>query len=145
MMMPANFTAIAENELTYVNGGAIALGDILADKLEVSNWKKFNTNMVTLIGNAFMGNYIDNTLGVLFSGSYDPIHGSMIGGWTKKMGEKFVIDDDANSTWGYTALHSANALLNVGLNIAGNAAAIYNLATGTVKNGAEGAAIHFQK
>ena len=145
MMMPANFTAIAENELTYVNGGAIALGDILADKLEVSNWKKFNTNMVTLIGNAFMGNYIDNTLGVLFSGSYDPIHGSMIGGWTKKMGEKFVIDDDANFTWGYTALHSANALLNVGLNIAGNAAAIYNLATGTVKNGAEGAAIHFQK
>ena len=145
MMMPANFTAIAENELTYVNGGAIALGDILADKLEVSNWKKFNTNMVTLIGNAFMGNYIDNTLGVLFSGSYDPIHGSMIGGWAKKMGEKFVIDDDANFTWGYTALHSANALLNVGLNIAGNAAAIYNLATGTVKNGAEGAAIHFQK
>ena len=145
MMMPANFTAIAENELTYVNGGAIALGDILADKLEVSNWKKFNTNMVTLIGNAFMGGYIDNTLGVLFSGNYDPIHGSMIGGWAKKMGEKFVIDDDANFTWGYTALHSANALLNVGLNIAGNAAAIYNLATGTVKNGAEGAAIHFQK
>ena len=139
--MPANFTAIAENELTYVNGGAIALGDILADKLEVSNWKKFNTNMVTLIGNAFMGKYIDNTLGVLFSGNYDPIHGSMIGGWTKKMGEKFAIDDDANFTWGYTALHSANALLNVGLNIAGNAAAIYNLATGTVKNGAEGAKI----
>ena len=134
MMMPANFTAIAENELTYVNGGAIALGDILADKLEVSNWKKFNTNMVTLIGNAFVGGYIDNTLGVLFSGNYDPIHNSMIGGWAKKMGEKFVIDDDANFTWGYTALHSANALLNVGLNIAGNAAAIYNLATGTVKN-----------
>ena len=41
MMMPANFSAIAENELTYVNGGAVALEDILADKLEVSNWKKF--------------------------------------------------------------------------------------------------------
>ena len=132
MMMPANYSAIAENELTYVNGGAIALGDILADKLEVSNWKKFNTNMVTLIGNAFMGSYIDNTLGKLFGGNYVP--GMMTGSWAKKMGEKFVIDDDANFTWGYTALHSANALLNVGLNIAGNAAAIYNLATGTVKN-----------
>ena len=137
MMMPANFTAIAENELTYVNGGAIALGDILADKLEVSNWKKFNTNMVTLIGNAFVGGYIDNTLGVLFSGHYDPIHGSMIGGWAKEMGKKFVIDEvdpDASYPRAYNVLHSANALLNVGLNIAGNAAAIYNLATGTVKN-----------
>ena len=139
MMMPANFTAIAENELTYVNGGAIALGDILADKLEVSNWKKFNTNMVTLIGNAFVGGYIDNTLGVLFSGNYDPIHNSMIGGWAKEMGKKFVIDEvdpDASYPRAYNVLHSANALLNVGLNIAGNAAAIYNLATGTVKNDA---------
>ena len=132
MMMPANYSAIAENEMTYVVGGT--LGDILAPKLEVADWKRFNTNMVTLIGNAFMGSYIDNTLGKLFGGNYDPIHNSMIGGWAKKMGEKFVIDDDANFTWGYTALHSANALLNVGLNIAGNAAAIYNLSTGTVKN-----------
>ena len=101
MMMPANFTAIAENELTYVNGGAIALGD------------------------------------VLFSGNYDPIHNSMIGGWAKEMGKKFDIDEvdpDASYPRAYNVLHSANALLNVGLNIAGNAAAIYNLATGTVKN-----------
>ena len=134
MMMPANFTAIAENELTYVNGGAIALGDILADKLEVSNWKKFNTNMVTLIGNAFMGGYIDNTLGKLFSGSYDPIHNSMIGGWFGRMSE--IGGEDAAFSGG-----PANKALNIGLNIVGNAAAIYNLATGTVKNGAEGAKI----
>ena len=29
MMMPANFSAISENEMTYVNGGA-SLADILA-------------------------------------------------------------------------------------------------------------------
>ena len=76
-------------------------------------------------------------LGVLFSGNYDPIHNSMIGGWAKEMGKKFVIDEvdpDASYPRAYNVLHSANALLNVGLNIAGNAAAIYNLATGTVKN-----------
>ena len=119
--------------MTYVVGGA-ALADILAPALTVENWQKFNTNMVTIIGNTYASKYVGNTLGILFGGNYDPIHNGMIGGWVKKMGEKFVIDDDANFTWGYTALHSANALLNVGLDIAGNAAAIYNLATGTVKN-----------
>ena len=37
MMMPANFSAISENEMTYVNGGA-GLAEILAPALEVSNW-----------------------------------------------------------------------------------------------------------
>ena len=53
MMMPANFSAISENEMTYVNGGA-SLADILAPELKVENWQKFNTNMVTIIGNSFM-------------------------------------------------------------------------------------------
>ena len=44
MMMPANFSAISENEMTYVNGGA-SLSDILAPSLTLENWKKFNTNM----------------------------------------------------------------------------------------------------
>ena len=139
MMMPANFTAIAENELTYVNGGAIALGDILADKLEVSNWKKFNTNMVTLIGNAFMPGYIDNTLGKLFSGNY--FIGQMTGEWGYKVAEIFAHNYDNDGAWYHKVGTGANAALNVGLNIVGNAAAIYNLATGTVKNGAEGAKI----
>ena len=79
MMMPANFSAISENEMTYVNGGA-SLADILAPSLEVKNWQKFNTNMVTIIGNSFMSNYIKNTVGVLFDGAYKPAtwaaHGS---------------------------------------------------------------------
>ena len=136
MMMPANYSAIAENEMTYVVGGT--LGDILAPKLEVADWKRFNTNMVTLIGNAFMGNYIDNTLGKLFGGNYDPIHNSMIGGWFGRMSE--IGGEDAAFSGG-PIIAGANKALNIGLNIVGNAAAIYNLATGTVKNGAEGAKI----
>ena len=58
MMMPANFSAISENEMTYVNGGA-SLAEILAPELKVENWQKFNTNMVTIIGNSFLGKYVD--------------------------------------------------------------------------------------
>ena len=129
MMMPANYSAIAENEMTYVVGGT--LGDILAPKLEVADWKRFNTNMVTLIGNAFVGGYIDNTLGKLFGGNYDPIHNSMIGGWFDRMSE--IGGEDAAFSGG-PIIAGANKALNIGLNIVGNAAAIYNLATGTVKN-----------
>ena len=71
MMMPANFSAISENEMTYVNGGA-SLAEILAPELKVENWQKFNTNMVTIIGNSFMSSYIKNTVGVLFNGAYKP-------------------------------------------------------------------------
>ena len=131
MMMPANYSAIAENEMTYVVGGT--LGDILAPKLEVADWKRFNTNMVTLIGNAFVGGYINNTLGKLFGGNYDPIHNSMIGGWFDRMSE--IGGEDAAFSGG-PIIAGANKALNIGLNIAGNAAAIYNLATGTVKNAA---------
>ena len=137
MMMPANYSAIAENEMTYVVGGT--LGDILAPKLEVADWKRFNTNMVTLIGNAFMGNYIDNTLGKLFSGNY--FIGQMTGEWGYKVAEIFAHNYDNDGAWYHKVGTGANAALNVGLNIVGNAAAIYNLATGTVKNGAEGAKI----
>ena len=134
MMMPANYSAIAENEMTYVVGGT--LGDILAPKLEVADWKRFNTNMVTLIGNAFMGNYIDNTLGKLFGGNYVP--GMMTGNWVETWGKKFQHYTDLDTTEDLLKItaHNANTALNLGLNIAGNAAAIYNLATGTVKNAA---------
>ena len=139
MMMPANFSAISENEMTYVNGGAVALEDILAPRLTLENWQKFNTNMVTLIGNAFMGNYIDNTLGKLFSGNY--FIGQMTGEWGYKVAEIFAHNYDNDGAWYHKVGTGANAALNVGLNIVGNAAAIYNLATGTVRNGAEGAKI----
>ena len=124
MMMPANYSAVAENEMTYVVGGAVALGDILADKLDVSNWKKFNSNMVTLIGNA----------GVIFSGNYRPFD------TIRKYGSTLAPMMHFDSFGA-----GAKSVLNIGLNLVGNAAAVYNLATGTVKNGAEGAAIHFKK
>ena len=72
MMMPANYSVIAENEMTYVNGGANfidAIGAVTAPIWDVTNVKTFSTNVVTLIGNKFIGKLVDGTLGVLFSGN----------------------------------------------------------------------------
>ncbi len=129
MMMPANYSAVAENEMTYVVGGAVALGDILADKLDVSNWKKFNSNMVTLIGNAYLDGFIANTAGVIFRGNYRPF--DTVRGYVHNLGSKGLLDFNSFGT-------GAKSVLNIGLNLVGNAAAVYNLATGTVANAIAG-------
>ena len=134
MMMPANFSAISENEMTYVNGGA-SLADILAPELKVENWQKFNTNMVTIIGNSFMSKYIDNTVGVLFNGAYKP--GNLGNAWYTDVKDAYGTGSgkhDGELTAGDKFLNGANGVLNAGLRMVGSAAAIYNLATGTVKN-----------
>ena len=140
MMMPANFSAISENEMTYVNGGA-GLAEILAPTLEVSNWQKFNQNMVTIIGNSFMSSYIKNTVGVLFNGAYKP--GNLGNAWLTGVKGAYGTGFDAGFgkhedelTAGDKFLNGANGVLNAGLRMVGSAAAIYNLATGTVKNDA---------
>ena len=140
MMMPANFSAISENEMTYVNGGA-SLAEILAPELKVENWQKFNTNMVTIIGNSFMSKYIGNTVGVLFGGRYRP--GALGNAWLTGVKGAYGTGFDAGFgkhegelTAGDKFLNGANGVLNAGLRMVGSAAAIYNLATGTVKNDA---------
>ena len=148
MMMPANFSAISENEMTYVNGGA-SLADILAPELKVENWQKFNQNMVTIIGNSFMNKYIDNTVGVLFNGSYKPgnlgnawltgVKGSYHAGYEAGFGKH-----DGEQTAGDKFLNGGNGVLNAGLRMVGSAAAIYNLATGTVKNAVNENALSFK-
>ena len=140
MMMPANFSAISENEMTYVSGGA-SLSEILAPSLTLENWKKFNTNMVTIIGNSFLGDYVSNTVGTLFGGAYKP--GNLGKAWFSGVSKYYnsgydaVVGNgtDAGMTYGNTALGTLNGALNAGLRIVGSAAAIYNLATANVKNG----------
>ena len=134
MMMPANFSAISENEMTYVNGGA-SLSEILAPELKLENWQKFNQNMVTIIGNSFLGSYVSNTLGQLFSGSYVP--GNLGRAWFNGVARAY--DSGSNVFMDATfsrlpGMDVANGVLNAGLRIVGSAAAVYNLATGNVKN-----------
>ena len=60
MMMPANFSVMAENELVYVVGGSA-----------VTDWAKtFNTNLVTIVGNSYVEKLTKATLGVMFGGMW---------------------------------------------------------------------------
>lgn len=136
MMMPANFSAVSENEMTYVMGGSVA--DYLAPVMGKKEWSNFSKNLVTIIGNSYLGNFVNNTLGVIFSGTYVP------GGVLSNFGSDISGIWNANYNDADTKskiLSGMAGVLNVGLNIAGNLAAIYNLGFGTVKNGAEKAAI----
>ena len=72
MMMPANYSAIAENEMTYVVGGGLleAIGSVTAPVWGAANVKTFNTNLVTIIGNSYVSKLVGATLGVMFGGNW---------------------------------------------------------------------------
>ena len=134
MMMPANFSAVSENEMTYVMGGSVA--DYLTPVMEAKHWQKFSQNMVTIVGNMYVEKFLANTVGAMFTGTWTP------GDGLSKFGKQFSAIWDANYTkkvndqttgvqkFGYGALGVANGVLNV----VGNLAAIYNLGFGTAKN-----------
>lgn len=136
MMMPANFSAVSENEMTYVMGGSVA--DYLAPVMTKKEWSNFSKNLVTIIGNSYLGNFVNNTLGVIFSGTYVP--GGVLSNFGSDISGIWNANFDGTDTKS-KILSGMAGVLNVGLNIAGNLAAIYNLGFGTVKNGAENAAI----
>ena len=127
MMMPANFSVVAENEMTYVVGGASfieAVGAVTAPIWDVNNVKTFSTNVVTLIGNKFMGDLINNTLGFVFSGHATK---KALGG---QLGKVVGVD-----------LFKAGQIGDGIATILGNAAAIYNLGRADVANAAGSAKI----
>lgn len=136
MMMPANFSAVSENEMTYVMGGSVA--DYLAPAMGKKEWSNFSKNLVTIIGNSYLGNFVNNTLGVIFSGTYVP--GGVLSNFGSDISGIWNANFDDTDTKS-KILSGMAGVLNVGLNIAGNLAAIYNLGFGTVKNGAEKVAI----
>ena len=117
MMMPANYSVIAENELSYVEGGASFIdwvGDRTATVWTAANVKTFNTNVVTIVGNAFVDNMVHSTLGYVFGGNADwKGIGSAIKGF-------FVAD---NKNFGDSVAHTL-----------GNVAAVYLLGNTTVAN-----------
>ena len=141
MMMPANFSAVSENEMTYVMGGSVA--DYLAPMMEAKDWRNFSKNMITIIGNAYMGNFVSNTLGKVFTGTYAPgaVLGAFGGNIGKVWGDNYTKKIADGTDTGAKVVAGMKGVLNVGLYFLGNAAAIYTLGFGTVKNGAETAHI----
>ncbi len=126
MMMPANFSAVAENELTYVVGGA-DLSAYLAPVMKAENWQKFNKNLIMIVGNGYLNKYLGTALGHVFSGTYrigdttTATFGVLTGDWKTNM--------ETGKTKGWGLL---NAVANVGLQVAGGLSAIYALGNGDV-------------
>ena len=135
MMMPANFSAVSENEMTYVMGGSIA--DYLAPVMTKKEWSNFSKNLVTIIGNRYVNHFVANTVGTIFNGAYTPgnvlgnFGGDIAGIWNGNYAGN-------NASTKEQILTGMKGVLNVGLNIVGNLAAIYNLGFGTVDNDAKG-------
>ena len=124
--MPANFSAVAENELTYVVGGT-SLADYLAPAMKAENWQKFNKNLIMIVGNGYLNKYMGTALGHVFSGNY------RIGDTTTATFDVLTGNWKANMEYGKEhGWGLLNAVANVGLQAAGGLSAIYALGNGDV-------------
>ena len=124
MMMPANYSVIAENEMTYVNGGALI--DCFAPIMNSSNWKTFNTNLIKIIGNSFMTPVINATLGVVFGGNW---------------GDDTLFGEGGSISGYYT---SDASVLNKIMGTIGGLATIYTLGTNDAKTKHNDSVVSFE-
>lgn len=125
MMMPANFSAVAENEMTYVVGGSLV--DVLAPAMTTANWQNVSGNVIKIVGNSFLAKYTNDILGQLFDGNYVP--GDVIGYSIKNLDKAYNkgYGTFENNAWGL-----AVGALNVGMQILGGLSAIYTLGSSSI-------------
>lgn len=135
MMMPANYSAIAETEMTYVVGG---------DSL----FPVFNplstlfTNIVNIIGNTFVQPVVDATVGVIFGGNYN--FGNVFNGIGTALKGYYNVEtpgkDGAEATKG-----GFNGVLNAGAQVLGGMAAVAQLMNNDVKVYTKENVVNFKK
>ena len=124
MMMPANFSAVAENEMTYVVGGSLV--DVLAPAMTTENWQNVSANVIKIVGNSFLDAYTSSILGQLFDGNYVP--GDVIGNAFSTIGKAYNTGYNTfGGNWGF-----AVGALNAGMQILGGLSAIYTLGSSSV-------------
>lgn len=87
MIMPANYSVIAENELSYVDGGA------LAPLMTADQWKAVSSNLFTVVGNTAVQNVVNVVVGTFFSPAY------ALGNGAKAIAD-MLTPTDAVSKWG---------------------------------------------
>ena len=124
MMMPANFSAVAENEMTYVVGGSLV--DVLAPAMTTANWQNVSGNVIKIVGNSFLDKYTNDILGQLFDGNYVP--GDVIGYSVTNLDKAYNKGYNTfGGNWGF-----AVGALNAGMQILGGLSAIYTLGSGSI-------------
>ena len=124
MMMPANFSAVAENEMTYVVGGSLV--DVLAPVMTTENWQNVSANVIKIVGNSFLDAYTSSILDQLFDGNYVP--GDVIGFSVKNLDKAYNKGYNTfGGNWGF-----AVGALNAGMQILGGLSAIYTLGSSSI-------------
>ena len=124
MMMPANFSAVAENEMTYVVGGSLV--DVLAPAMTTANWQNVSANVIKIVGNSFLTKYTNDVLAQLFDGNYVP--GDVIGYSVKNLDKAYNKGYGTfGGNWGF-----AVGALNAGMQILGGLSAIYTLGSSSI-------------
>ena len=124
MMMPANFSAVAENEMTYVVGGSLV--DVLAPAMTTANWQNVSTNVIKIVGNTFLKTHGMAVLSELFDGNYVP--GDVIGYAFNNIGDAYETGYNTfGGNWGF-----AVGALNAGMQILGGLSAIYTLGSSPI-------------
>ena len=124
MMMPANFSAVAENEMTYVVGGSLV--DVLAPAMKTENWQNVSANVIKIVGNSFLKTDGMNVLNLLFDGNYVP--GDVVGYAFNKIGNAYDTGYKTfGNNWGF-----AVGALNAGMQILGGLSAIYTLGSSSI-------------
>ena len=124
MMMPASFSAVAENEMTYVVGGSLV--DVLAPAMTTANWQNVSANVIKIVGNSFLAKYTNDVLSQLFDGNYIP--GDVIGYSVKKLDKAYNKGYGTfGGNWGF-----AVGALNAGMQILGGLSAIYTLGSSSI-------------
>ena len=129
MMMPANFSVVAENEMTYVVGGGLleAIGSVTAPVWTSANVKTFNTNLLTIVGNSYVSSLVKGTLGVMFGGNWggEGANSSIFGG----DGILSNVVKYGSTSAGTKEINSFNKFMQV----VGLSAAVYQLGTESAK------------
>ena len=131
MMMPANFTAV-NSEVVY--GGAdlfSILADTTAPVWNAANVKKFNTNVITLISNAFFTKTVSNTLGVMFGGNWGKDNDHIFGEDGALNQNVFGLWDDSTASVRTDDMTFGNKVMQV----LGMASVAYTLGTTDAKVG----------
>ena len=129
--MPANFSAVSENEMTYVVGGGLV--DVLVPVMTEKNWQNVGLNLTTIIGNTFVNKLVAFTVAPLFTGSYVP--GNIVTGLGGVLAGKYKSGFDAAVKAGskYDFVSGANGVLNAAMTVVGGLAAVYTLGRAEVK------------
>jgi hypothetical protein len=121
MIMPANYSVIAENELSYVEGGAF---NFYVDPIS-DGGKTLANNIVTWIGNAYTTSVLNTFIGVWFKKDESKDYSGLKGGL--KSGIKSLFQGQVNeseSTLGKVQYGVANTI--------GVASAIWLLGTQSI-------------